>query len=184
VLSLSHTTGYAILALACLEGAGDRWVLSTEIAELTGIPRPYLSRVLHTLRRSGLVRAKRGYRGGFALARPAGGISMLDVAEAIEGNRWMPCCLLGMMGVAAAKACPTQGFWNRELARITDKLSKTTLVDVAKCAQQSGALQTDTRGARRAQAKPSAPDRGRAKHKARSPRRSATRTPGSAGRRS
>ncbi|MHC5013665.1 MAG: RrF2 family transcriptional regulator [Planctomycetota bacterium] len=71
MLSLSHTTGYAILALACLEGAGGRWVLSTEIAELTGTPRPYLSRVLHTLRRSGLVRAKRGYRGGFALARAA-----------------------------------------------------------------------------------------------------------------
>ncbi|MHC4082110.1 MAG: RrF2 family transcriptional regulator [Planctomycetota bacterium] len=184
MLSLSHTTGYAILALACLEGAGGRWVLSTEIAELTGTPRPYLSRVLHTLRRSGLVRAKRGYRGGFALARPAGGISMLDVAEAIEGKRWMPCCLLGMMGIAADMACPTQGFWNRELAKIKDKLGKTTLVDVAEYARQSGALQTDAGGPRHAQAKPAAPGGGRAKHKARSPRRSATRNPGSAGRRS
>ncbi|MHC4710827.1 MAG: RrF2 family transcriptional regulator, partial [Planctomycetota bacterium] len=96
MLSLSQTTGYAILALSCLVEDQDRWVLSRDIAATTEIPGPYLSRVLHALGRSGLIRTKRGYRGGFALARPASRISLLDVAEAVEGRDWKAPCLLGL----------------------------------------------------------------------------------------
>jgi Rrf2 family protein len=137
MLSLSRTTGYAILALSCLMEDEDRWVLSKDIAATTKVPGPYLSTVLHALGRSGLVRTKRGYRGGFALARPASGISLLEVVEAVEGPNWQAPCLLGLTSCAQIEACPTHAFWMRELARIERELRKITLAQLGGFRQRS-----------------------------------------------
>jgi Rrf2 family protein len=144
MLSLTQTTGYAILALTCLEGGEDQWVLSRDIATATGIPGPYLSKILHALGRSGLIRAKRGYRGGFTLARPASRISLLDVAEAVEGRNWMPQCLLGLTVCSQIRACPTHAFWKREQARIEEELRKITLAQVADFERRSGGVLLDS----------------------------------------
>jgi Rrf2 family protein len=182
MLSLSQTTGYAILALSCLVGDEDRWVLSKDIAATTGIPGPYLSRVLHALGQSGLIRAKRGYRGGFALARPASRISLLDVAEAVEGRDWKAPCLLGLTSCAQIRACPTHTFWTRELARIERELRKTTLAQVGGFARPSGGVRVKPSRARGARPKPGGPGRGRAKRKTRSPGGPVTKRPGAAAR--
>ncbi|MHC4413744.1 MAG: RrF2 family transcriptional regulator [Planctomycetota bacterium] len=131
MLSLSQTTGYAILALSCLEGADGCLVLAREIAGRTNIPKAYLSKILHALGRSGLIRAKRGYRGGFALTRPANRISLLQVADAVEGRGWIPQCLLGFATCSDVRSCPTHAFWKGERRKIESTLRRTTLAQVA-----------------------------------------------------
>jgi Rrf2 family protein len=184
MLSLSQTTGYAILALSCLVEDEDRWVLAKDIAAMTDIPAPYLSRVLHALGRSGLIRTKRGYRGGFALARPASRISLLDVAEAVEGRDWKSPCLLGLTSCAQIRACPTHTFWMRELARIERELRKTTLAQVGGFARPSGVVPAQPGRARGARSKPTGPGPKPAKRRARSPGGSVTKKLASAARRS
>lgn len=132
MLSLSQTTGYAILALACLEEVQGNWVKVREINECTGIPLPYLSKLLHRLGQAGIVVAKRGTFGGYALACSPAEINLLEVAEAIEGETWMPRCLLGLSNCSDERACPTHAFWSKERARIESKLSRITLKEVAK----------------------------------------------------
>jgi Rrf2 family protein len=132
MFSLSQTTGYTVMALGCLEGIGGRWVLAKDVAQSTGIPLPYLSKILHALSQTGLVRSKRGYRGGFALARPADQISLLDIAEAVEGPEWLPQCLLGLTNCSKHQSCPTHQFWQEERQRIRQELGRITLQDVVK----------------------------------------------------
>ena len=138
MLALSQTTGYAILALSCLEGCGERWVLARDIARCTGISLPYLSKMMHALGDSDLIEAKRGYRGGFRLARPADRITLLDVAEAVEGESWQPRCLLGLEECSVERACPTHAFWSKERLRIESELKSRTLKDVAEFERQRG----------------------------------------------
>ncbi len=138
MLSLSQTTGYAILALSCLDGCHDQWVLARTIAKCTGVPLPYLSKLLHALAGSGLIHAKRGYRGGFQLARAADQISLLQIAEAVEGQSWLPRCLLGLEECSDQRACPTHAFWKKERARIEAELAGMTLNDVARFEKQRG----------------------------------------------
>jgi len=57
-----------------------------EIAERADIPARFLEQIFQDLRRAGLVAAKRGPRGGYQLARPAGEISIGDVLRALEGS--------------------------------------------------------------------------------------------------
>ncbi|MEX0776113.1 MAG: Rrf2 family transcriptional regulator [Phycisphaeraceae bacterium] len=131
MLSLSHTTGYAVLALSCLRQCGSKLMLARDIAQCTGIPLPYLLKLMLAMGKAELVVAKRGYRGGFALARPAETISLLDVAEAVEGQAWLPRCLLGLDECSDKRGCPTHDFWKVERLKIEAKLHKTTLKDVA-----------------------------------------------------
>ena len=131
MLALSQTTGYAILALSCLEGRGEQWVLAKDISRCTGVPLPYLSKMLHALGDSSLIEAKRGYRGGFRLARTANKITLLDIAEAVESKKWLPKCLLGLERCSDDRACPTHAFWSKERSRIETELRKRTLLDVA-----------------------------------------------------
>ena len=127
---LSHTTGYAIRALSRLESSPGRWVHCKDIATSIRAPQPYLSKILHRLRQAGLVIAKRGYRGGFALARPAARITLLEIAEAVEGEGWLPPCMLGLPECCGPDTCPTYAFWQVERERIEDKIKDTTLADV------------------------------------------------------
>lgn len=151
MLSLSQTTGYAVRALACLDTPDGVWVQSEEIAERTGIPKPYLSKILHALGRHGLVQTKRGYRGGFALALPAPKISLLQIAQAIEGTRWSPRCLLGLADCSDARACPMHEFWTRERARIEARLRTITLAEMAAFERRMGEVKpaADARGTRK-----------------------------------
>ena len=54
----------------------------------------HLSKVLQRLVRAGLVTSRRGARGGFLLARPAGEITLLDIWVALEGAVGYASCPL------------------------------------------------------------------------------------------
>ncbi len=130
MLSLSQSTGYAILAMSCLEGPDGKLTLARDIARRTGIPRAYLAKVLNLLVRSGLVHAKRGYRGGVTLARPASEISVCDVAEAVEGRCQLWGCLLGLTQCRWQRRCPAHAFWEKECRRIEARLRSIRLSEM------------------------------------------------------
>jgi Rrf2 family protein len=60
------------------------------------VPRGYLAKVLQQLVRAGLVRSQRGVGGGFALARPAGSIVVLEVLNAVDPIRRIRRCPLDL----------------------------------------------------------------------------------------
>ncbi|MHB8860840.1 MAG: RrF2 family transcriptional regulator [Pirellulaceae bacterium] len=138
MLCLSHTTGYAVLALSCLSQTVGQLVLAKDIAACTGIPLPYLSKLLHALHGSGLIHGKRGYRGGFMLARSPAEVSLLEVAEAVEGKHWLPRCLLGLDKCDPEQSCPTHDFWTIERGKIEQELRRVRLNDVAAFAKARG----------------------------------------------
>ena len=131
MLALSRTSGYAISALARLQGPGGVWTLAKDIASSAEIPRAYLSTILNALARNGLIKAKRGYRGGFALAQPADKISVLQVVEAVEGRAWREGCLLGLSQCSDERACPSHAFWKTQRKKIEEFLRSLTVAQVA-----------------------------------------------------
>jgi Rrf2 family iron-sulfur cluster assembly transcriptional regulator len=131
MLSFSQTAGYAVLALGCIASWKGEWVLSGQIHKCTGVPRPYLRKLLFALGKAGLIHTKRGYQGGFVLARPPEDISLLDVVQAVEGRRPGQDCLLGLPGCSEAAPCPMRCFWQKERAKIEVRLARTSLAKTA-----------------------------------------------------
>ncbi len=118
MLSLSQSTGYAILAMACLDGPGGIYVHVGYLAKYTRIPVHYLSKIMRILAEKGFVETKRGNKGGFLLCRFPEEITLLEVVEDIEGPDWKGGCLLGIPKVWDKRACPIYGFCQEELRRI------------------------------------------------------------------
>ena len=86
-MRISAKADYAVRAaaeLAAAESAGKP-VKGEQLSRAQGIPRKFLENILADLRHAGLVRARRGADGGYALTRPASEISVADVLRAVEG---------------------------------------------------------------------------------------------------
>jgi Rrf2 family protein len=60
-------------------------VMSEAISKQYNIPLEYLLKILHQLVRGGVLRSKRGPRGGFSLAKKPEDINFLQIIEAVEG---------------------------------------------------------------------------------------------------
>lgn len=131
MLSLNQTTGYALLALGMLDAPGGKPVLVRDLARRTGIPKPYLSKMIHALASKGLLATKRGFRGGVTLARPADQITLIEVAQAVQGGPMRQTCLLGLSECSDERACPLHAFWTVTTERIMRMMRRTTLAEAA-----------------------------------------------------
>jgi Rrf2 family protein len=59
---------------------------AARLAEYHGVPGAYLAKHLQALARAGILESVPGPAGGYRLARPAAGVTLLDVVEAIDGS--------------------------------------------------------------------------------------------------
>jgi Rrf2 family protein len=130
MMCLSQTASYAIQALGLVARHGGRLCLIREIACGSGIPKPYLAKIVNQLAHEGLVTAKRGYRGGIYLNRPPREITLLDVVEAIDGKEFIAECMLGQTGCSSPCECPTYKLWSHLREEVRTALRQTTLAHI------------------------------------------------------
>jgi len=109
-----------------------------EIADRQKIPLRFLEQILQDLRKAGIVEARRGPRGGYALARSPEKISLADVLNAVRGP------LEEMFGFdppnprAPAGEDVPAAVWTDVRARLVDVLEHATLQDFVTRAEADG----------------------------------------------
>lgn len=130
MMCLSHTTGYAVHALACLAVENGKPCFVRDVAKCAQLPKPYLAKIINSLVHHGLVLAKRGYHGGISLSREPENISLLEVVEAVEGKDWIGHCLLGLDDCASRRVCPTKLKWKSVRRQIIAILDTTSVADI------------------------------------------------------
>jgi Rrf2 family protein len=84
-VQISAKSDYAVRALLSLAARAPEVVKIDEVVGEQQLPRKFLEAILGELRRAGLVRSQRGADGGYALARPAGEITLAAVIRAVDG---------------------------------------------------------------------------------------------------
>lgn len=84
-MQISAKTDYAVRALLGLAAHAPDLVKTDVVVAEQGLPRKFVEGILGELRRAGLVRSQRGADGGYALAKPAGEISIAAVIRAVDG---------------------------------------------------------------------------------------------------
>jgi Rrf2 family protein len=82
---ISAKADYAVRAAVELAGSGEDPVKGERLAEAQDIPLQFLEHILLELKHARLVRARRGARGGYWLARPPEEITLANVIRAVEG---------------------------------------------------------------------------------------------------
>jgi Rrf2 family protein len=82
---VSARTDYAVRAMLAIAAGHPGLVKAAALAAAQDIPLSFLQGILLDLRRAGLLHSHRGVDGGYALARPAGEITIGTVVRAVGG---------------------------------------------------------------------------------------------------
>jgi len=130
---LSTTAEYALRAMVHLARQADGpAVLGRDIAETSRVPANYLSKILLSLKRAGLVAAVRGSGGGYTLKRPASQIHLVEIVELFDHERAHPRCLLDFdQECSDREACTAHDRWKNVRMAYVDFLLSTSLADIA-----------------------------------------------------
>jgi Rrf2 family protein len=85
-MKLSKPVTYGMIAMGYIaKQAEGYWVTCEELAQEFDMPKEFLQKIMNQYVRAGILLAKRGFQGGFSLAKPAKEISLLEIIEAVEG---------------------------------------------------------------------------------------------------
>lgn len=132
-MRLTAKSEYGLLAtidLACTYGSGP--VSAREIAERRSIPPRFLEQLFVLLRRSGIVTAVRGAKGGFVLTRSPADISVLDVVEALEGPLTSNVCDGEKeAGCSKSASCAAAPVWAEATMALREVFASTALASLA-----------------------------------------------------
>lgn len=128
----SASASHALRAVVWLAAHEDgEAMLGRELAKEIDVPAQYLSKVLATLARGGVLTASRGVKGGYRLARKASRIKLVDVVLPFEGKRARPGCLLRPdRQCSESRACSAHESWAGVKKSYLDFLEKTTVEDI------------------------------------------------------
>jgi Rrf2 family protein len=107
----------AMLELAL--SSADRPVPLAALAQKQNLSVKYLENLFHALRDAKLVLASRGPHGGYRLARPAGEITVLEVAQALDGRMQLVECVGNPRFCSDTTHCRTFPLW-AELSRVLE----------------------------------------------------------------
>jgi Rrf2 family protein len=127
---LSNTGEYALRAVIHLAQRPDAGPMRVEdIAADLAVPRNYLSKILHTLVKRGILASLRGPKGGFELAVPSSLVSLYDVVEPFEDIE-RRTCLLGRAECSDADPCAVHGRWHGVATEVALFFRETKVSDV------------------------------------------------------
>ena len=105
-LDLTRRADYAIRAVLALGRVPDDGRLSVRrLAAEQRIPAPFLPPIMRDLVLAGLAQSTTGRAGGYRLARPAAEVSLLDIVDAVEGDRRRGTCILRDGPCAVSAVC-------------------------------------------------------------------------------
>jgi Rrf2 family protein len=128
LVRMSEATAIGLHAMIVLARA-DQPLSAAAAAENIEVSTAHLSKVLQTLVRSGLLEARRGPNGGYALAKPRDEIRLLDIYEALEGPMRHDGCLFAKP-VCRRTTCALGGVVVGVRSQVFEHLRSTTLEDV------------------------------------------------------
>ena len=131
MLKLNRLTDYAVVVLGQLARNRGKVETATEIAMLTGIPLPTVSKILKILSSAFIVTSHRGAGGGYLLERRADDVRVAEIIEAFEGPIALTACVDSAVDNCSIEAlCPMKGNWNTVNEAIRTTLFSLTLADM------------------------------------------------------
>ena len=125
----SQTVEYALRAVVHLAANAPEPQTTEQIAVTTKVPRAYLSKVIQSLGRAGVVHSQRGIGGGVTLKKTRDELTILEVVNAVEPIQRITTCPLGL-AAHGVKLCPLHKRVDSAMAMVEDAFRKTTLAEV------------------------------------------------------
>jgi Rrf2 family protein len=131
-MQLTRAADYAVRVMIYLaEPATDGRLSLPALALATAAPESFLSKVLQSLARAGLITSRRGQSGGFEISPRGREASMLEVIEAIDGPICLNVCLISGRACHRSAKCPAHPVWIEAQRAMLQVLSGASIAELA-----------------------------------------------------
>jgi Rrf2 family protein len=131
-MQLTRAADYAVRVMIHLATLPEKErALLPALAQATGTPTSFLSKVLQTLSRAGLISSRRGHLGGFEILPRGRAASVREVVEAIDGTISLNVCLLHGRSCERKSWCPAHPVWVQAQKAMLDVLNTAKVEDLA-----------------------------------------------------
>lgn len=134
-MQFNQATDYAFRVIMHLAGMSEGEIVNSQtIAEEQNIPVGFLQKIMRSLTQGEVVKSYRGIDGGFALAKPAKDISLLDIINIMEGPVDLQRCLKdnNSCNKGCAPQCPVHAALAVIQSGFTQALSSVTFAGMLK----------------------------------------------------
>ena len=108
----------------------DNIVTVKEMARNQLLSVKYLESIIAPLKAAGLVKAVRGFHGGYTLARPPSAIRLSEIYQILEGSLAPVKCVDTPEICPMHDRCPTRSTWGRLKDALAGVLDNTTIQDL------------------------------------------------------
>ncbi len=132
MFKISTRTQYGLRLMIYLARHKKRICPLEEIAKQEKLPFNYLEKIIGRLKKDGLVKARKGSRGGYFLARKADRITLKEVVFSLEPRKYLVRCAdeQGRKYCSLEKKCLAKKFWQKIQQSLEESLSSITLADL------------------------------------------------------
>lgn len=131
MLRLSKLTDYGTVVLAQMARTPGLHT-AADIARITRVAQPTVSKLLKLFAHAGLVTSVRGAHGGYTLARAPESINAVQIIDAVEGPVAITQCSLDHSHCSIENLCGVGHNWQRISLAIRDALQGITLAQLAR----------------------------------------------------
>jgi len=131
-MQLTRAADYGVRVMIQLASlSADGRVSLPALARATAAPQSFLSKVLQSLARAGLITSQRGQSGGFHITPRGAAASMREVIEVIDGTICLNVCLSPGRSCIRKPRCPAHPVWALAQRAMMEVLSSVSIASLA-----------------------------------------------------
>ena len=129
-MNISTKSLYGLRAVILLAKENRVWSIK-EIGEKEDISSDYLEKIFARLKKAGIVKAKRGSRGGYILARNPRDINMAQIVNSLEDDSSLVFCIgERKINCPMEKKCIAKNAWEKIQNSLDSALKSVSLYEV------------------------------------------------------
>ena len=134
MIRLAKLTDYGLVLMTVMARPSASPVhTARDLAAVSRLPLPTVSKLLKQLSQSGLLLSHRGIKGGYSLAKEAVDITVAEIVMAIEGPIALTECSTEISGLCdLERSCPIKSNQRVISQALRSALEKVTLSDLAR----------------------------------------------------
>ncbi len=127
---LSKTAEYGIRAVLYISLNQPKLIRAVDIAKDLKVPYHFLAKVIQKLVKAGILRSKRGKKGGLTLKKSPEKIKLIDVVIALDGEEIFKNCVLGLPNCSDKNPCSVHDYWKNIREQIRQMLSERSIQEL------------------------------------------------------
>jgi len=132
MLRISTKSQYGLRAMVYLACSPDKISPLKLISKKERIPFDYLEKIILELEKAGLIKSKKGSRGGYFLTKNPKKIKVYQIIRTLEKEKNLVKCLSKNYRCPLVKKCLTKDFWQKIQRSLEKTLNSITLADLVK----------------------------------------------------